>query len=62
MHLLATYEVQWGRATGIRSFAATFQLFVQIQLRALQYAELAAIDRRYSALTGRESVVREVTY
>ena len=30
MHLLATYEVQWGRATGIRSFAATFQLFVQI--------------------------------
>lgn len=60
IHLLSSYEVKWGRATGIRPFAATFQIFMQIQLRAMQYAELAAIDRRYCALTGKESVVRDV--
>lgn len=62
IHLLARYEAKWGRATGTRTFAATFQFWMQLQFRALQTAALADVDRRYCALTGRESVMRDVTH
>jgi hypothetical protein len=59
VRLLAAYENAWGVRTAVHSLVGAFEQWRKLQLRAAQYAELAEVDRRYAALTLRESTVRE---
>jgi hypothetical protein len=56
--LLTAYEETRGLRATATSLVGAFRQWRLMQLRAAQYAELAEVDRRYAALTQRESVVR----